>query len=207
MHARFGEFVLDTDRRELTRGPERVHLRPQALELLRLLIESRPKAVSHEQLYDALWPATFVDKTNLHKVVHRLRDALDDRDQTIIRTAYGFGFSFAAPVVIDDESVRSTRWQIVIGDREYDLREGENIIGRERDAVVRLDAPSISRRHARIIIGPQNTLEDLGSKNGTCLHGKRIRVARLADGDAILIGTIAASFRVIPGERSTETVR
>ena len=30
------------------------------------------------------------------------------------------------------------------------LRDGEHIIGRDADAVVLLDSPSVSRRHARI---------------------------------------------------------
>lgn len=205
MRVRFGEFVVDTDRRELLRDDARIDLRPKGFDLLRLLIERRPKAIAQEELYDALWPDTFVDKTNIHKLMHHVREALDDREQTIIRTVYGYGFAFAANAT-EEDAEHQAHWQIVIGDREFDLREGENLVGRGRDATVRVDAPSISRHHARIIIsGDRVCLEDLGSKNGTCVCGKRVRAQTLSNGDAILFGTIAASFRAVPADRSTES--
>jgi DNA-binding winged helix-turn-helix (wHTH) protein len=204
----FQDFALDTDRHELSRDSKPLPLRLKALELLQILIENRPKAMSHAELYDRLWPDTLVQKTSLHKVMYQLREALGDDEHAIIRTVYGFGFSFAAAAYEEQPNIVLTRWQVVIGDREFDLREGENIVGRERGAAIRLDAASISRRHARIIItGDQATLEDFGSKNGTLLRGKRIRVARLNDGDSILFGTIAAAIRVIRAAASTETVR
>ena len=98
-------------------------------------------------------------------------------------------------------------WQLVIGDREFDLREGENVIGRESDASVRIDSSSISRRHARIILsGDRITLEDLGSKNGTSLRGQRIHTLHpLGDGDRIVFGTVAATLRALRPTASTET--
>ena len=204
MRVRFHDFVLDTDRRELLRGGAPVSLRPKAMQLLETLVAQRPKAMSQEELYDRLWPDTFVDKNSLHKVMHQLREALGDAEQTIIRTVYGFGFSFAAPA-LDDEP--KSHCQIVIGDAEFDLREGENLVGRERDAAVRIEAPSISRRHARIVVsGEHAALEDLQSKNGTFVRGQRIHRGELRDGDAILFGTVAAAFRVLRAQASTETV-
>jgi hypothetical protein len=48
------------------------------------------------------------------------------------------------------------------------LTGGENVIGRDPDVSVRIEAPGVSRRHARILAeGGRFTLEDLGSKNGT----------------------------------------
>jgi DNA-binding winged helix-turn-helix (wHTH) protein len=206
VRVRFDDFLLDTERRELWRGNARVPLRPKALKLLEALISQRPKAVSQEELYDDLWPDTFVDKNSLHKVMHQLREALEDEEQTIIRTIYGFGFSFAATAVDDVPGALSARCQIVIGESEFDLREGENSVGRERDAVVRIEAPSISRHHARIVVsGDQASIEDLQSKNGTCVRGKRIHQGELNDGDPILFGTVEAAFRVVPNEKSTET--
>ena len=55
------------------------------------------------------------------------------------------------------------------------LLEGENVIGRDPDAALWIDHASVSRRHARIVIGGgKATLEDLESKNGTFLNGKSI---------------------------------
>ena len=97
----------------------------------------------------------------------------------------------------------------MIGDRAFDLREGENIVGRR----IRCRSPhrfsSISRRHARIIVSSDAlTLEDLGSKNGTSLRGTRIHAVHpLSDGDRIVFGTVAATVRVFRSTASTETAR
>jgi len=203
---RFVDFLLDTDRRELSRGGAPVPLRPKVLQLLEVLIEHRPKAMSQEELVDYLWPKTFVDKNSLHKLIYQLRESLGDDGQTIIRTVYGFGFSFAVTATDEAPGVLRSRCQIVIGESEFNLREGENIVGRERDAQVRIEAPSISRHHARILVsGDQASIEDLQSKNGTCVRGKRIHRVELKNGDVILFGTVEAAFRIVPGERSTET--
>src|ERR1700694_3507067 len=129
MRVRFNDFILDSDRRELRRGNELVHLQPKALQLLEILIERHPKAVSQKELYDLLWPDTFVEKSNVHNLVYQLREALDDQDHAIIHTAYGFGFSFGPDIDRDAPQRPATSWQLVIGDREFDLREGENIVG------------------------------------------------------------------------------
>ncbi len=48
MRINFGEFFLDLDRRELFRGEEPVHLSPKAFQLLQLLLQERPRAVSKD---------------------------------------------------------------------------------------------------------------------------------------------------------------
>jgi DNA-binding winged helix-turn-helix (wHTH) protein len=206
MPIRFGEFILDTDRRELLRNAIPVSLPPKVFQLLEILVERRPKAVAQQELYDRLWPDTFVEKGNLHNLIYQLREALGDKDQTSIRTVYGFGFSFAAAGA---ENPPPASWQVVIGDQEFDLREGENIVGRERNAAVRIDAPSISRYHARIVVTSDGvSVEDLGSKNGTMVEGRKIHAAHaLRDGDRIIFGTVAAALRAVPNVPSTETAR
>ena len=204
MRVPFGEFVLDTDRHELLRGSQPVHLPPKTFQLLQILAEERPKAVAQQDLYDRLWPDSFVEKSNLHNLIYQLREALEDNEQTIIRTVYGFGFSFAAP---ESDFAPRVLWQIVIAGREFDLRDGENLVGRDRDAAVRINSGSISRHHARITVSPSGlTLEDLGSKNGTMVGGRRIRsVSDLRDGDRIVFGTVAAVLRAVRAATTTET--
>ncbi|HEX9160795.1 MAG TPA: FHA domain-containing protein [Thermoanaerobaculia bacterium] len=208
MRVRFNEFIFDSDRREFLRGDQQIPLRPKALDFLQILIENRPKAVGQDELSDRVWPTTFVGRANLHKLVHHIRHALGDADQAIVRTVYGFGFAFVADAFDEERSAIGTQWQLAIADQEFDLLQGENIIGRDRDVAVRIEAPSISRRHARIVIaGNRATLEDLGSKNGTIVRGKRTRRAELDDGDAILFGDVAAKLHVRRPERSTRTIR
>ncbi len=63
--------------------------------------------------------------------------------------------------------------------------------------VFEIEAPTISRRHARIIIGESITLEDLGSKNGTWLKDERLTAPHaLADGDVVKLGSATFTFRL-----------
>ena len=51
---------------------------------------------------------------------------------------------------------------------------GALTIGRGEDADVQLRNAAVSKRHARIDLGPRSTVTDLGSTNGTYVHGERI---------------------------------
>ncbi|MBK7395681.1 MAG: sigma 54-interacting transcriptional regulator [Myxococcales bacterium] len=50
---------------------------------------------------------------------------------------------------------------------------GEVLVGRGEDCQLRVDVPSISRKHARILVDPL-TIEDLGSANGTRVSGQLV---------------------------------
>lgn len=183
-----------------------LRLTPKAFQLLELLVAEHPKAISQKTIQDSLWPDTFVDDGSLHNLIYQLRQMLDDERRDVIKTVYGYGFSFGAPVVSED-ALEACACELSIGDEDFRLREGENIIGREWDAAVRIDAPSISRRHARIVVeGSRAMIEDLGSKNGTFVGAKRLRAPRqLSSGDQILFGSVAAKFRILSTPPSTET--
>jgi pSer/pThr/pTyr-binding forkhead associated (FHA) protein len=88
------------------------------------------------------------------------------------------------------------------------LREGDHIIGRDSDAAVLLESPSVSRRHARIrVTNGRATFEDLGSKNGSLIGGCRAHgQVPLADGDVITAGIVELTFRVIHPALPTESV-
>ena len=91
----FGDVVVDTRTRELTRAGQPVALSPKAFELLLLLIESRPQAVSKRALQDRLWPDTFVVEKNLSNLVAEIRRALGDTPSSprFIRTVQRFGYA------------------------------------------------------------------------------------------------------------------
>ena len=97
----FGDVVVDTRTRELTRAGQPVPLSPKAFELLLLLIESRPQAISKRALQDRLWPDTFVVEKNLANLVAEIRRALGDTPSSprFIRTVQRFGYALrdAAP--------------------------------------------------------------------------------------------------------------
>jgi len=96
MRVSFGDFTFDSDSRELRRGAEPVRLSPKALQLLEILVLTRPKAISKSELQNRLWPDTFVVEKNLANLISEIREALgDDRsDPRFIRTVPRYGYAF-----------------------------------------------------------------------------------------------------------------
>ncbi len=217
MRLRFGDCVFDADTREVSREGETLSISPKAFALLELLIAARPGAVSKADIHAKLWPGIHVSEANLPNLVVELRSVLGDsaRVPRIIRTVSRFGYAFRAAArterrAPEDAVVASDRiYRLVWGRREISLEPGENLIGRDREALVWIDDESVSRRHARITIGPEGaTIEDLGSKNGTYLAGKKIRGAvSLGDRDAVKVGPATLSLRVVRRTGSTRSTR
>ena len=80
---------------------------------------------------------------------------------------------------------------------------GTTVLGRGREAHVRLDDAGASRAHARIIPtdGGVYVLEDMGSLNGTFVDGERIDRATLRSGTRINIGpNIVVTFAIMDAQ-------
>jgi DNA-binding winged helix-turn-helix (wHTH) protein len=212
MQVTFGGYRLDFGTRQLFRDETEVRLSPKAFDLLRVLIDNRSRAVSKAELHDRLWPGTFVTEANLAVLVSELRRVLRDRAATpkVVRTVHRFGYAFCGEIAgaIDRSASMGTCW-IVWGGREIALHDGENIIGRDPRATVRLDFPSVSRRHARIVVSSEGAIvEDLGSKNGTFLRKDRLtRAASLADLDELEVGSVRLTVRILNSAAPTQTQR
>jgi DNA-binding winged helix-turn-helix (wHTH) protein len=220
MRISFGDCLFDSELRQLHRGGAPVHMTPKGLRLLELLLERRPRPVSKQEIRDAVWPSTAVAEGSLANLVFEVRTALGDdpREPTFVRTVHGFGYSFcgqaaetAAPGAAEALStgVVLTSHRLVAPGGEFDLDEGENLIGRDSDCAVRIRSTTVSRHHARILVrGDEVLVEDLGSKNGTFLSGVRVeKPTPLKDGDALQIGSIRATYHSLGPETSTDTFR
>src|SRR5262245_34898370 len=96
MRTRFGECVLDSETRELYVRGESVHIQPKAFQFLELLLESRPRAVSKNQIHERLWPGTFVSDATLTSLLVEVRDVIGDeaRRPLYVRTVHRFGYAF-----------------------------------------------------------------------------------------------------------------
>jgi diguanylate cyclase (GGDEF)-like protein len=71
----------------------------------------------------------------------------------------------------------------------FSLDGDEAIIGRDNDVDIRIDDPSVSRRHARVARrGTKVVLEDMGSTNGTFVSSRRVTSVDLSSGDRLQIG-------------------
>jgi DNA-binding winged helix-turn-helix (wHTH) protein len=202
VHVRFGEFTLDTDTRQLIGSKGEIHLSPKAYELLRALVENRPRALSKNELHEHLWPVTFVSEVNLATLIAEIREALGDdaRRPRFVRTARRFGYAFCGTTLDLPRTLTSETtfcWLVKDG-RRLPLLPGENVLGREPEGGINLDSPTVSRRHARILISATRvTLEDLASKNGTFLKGQRVSSAvMLTNGDEIRAGSVVLRFRM-----------
>jgi DNA-binding winged helix-turn-helix (wHTH) protein len=200
----FDRFTLDTGTRELRADGEVVHLSPKAFDLLEMLVAKRPEAVPRAELEQRIWRSTHVSDTSLAGLVGELRKALGDqgRPARFVRTVHSFGYAFcgAASASRPEAPAAASAYRLIVGHREVALSAGENLLGREAGAVAWLDSPSVSRRHARILItGDGATLEDLGSRNGTRIRDRPVKgPVPLADGDEIHLGSVAMTFRVVP---------
>jgi DNA-binding winged helix-turn-helix (wHTH) protein len=209
---RFGSLSFDPRTRQLLRGSAEVHLSPKAYELLKMLIDRRPRALSKNELHQHLWPATFVSETNLASLIAEIREALGEsaRRPRLIRTVHRFGYAFSgqASETDQDGGAAGLCWLVKDGKR-VPLAAGENILGRDSDGGIRIDSQTVSRRHARISVSAGGaSLEDLDSKNGTYLRGEPVTAAvALKDGDEIRIGAVLLRFRMTSGSRTATWIQ
>lgn len=217
MHLVFGECEFDSARRVLLRHGSVRPLSPKAFQVLELLLDRRPEAVAKAELLERLWPDTFVSDASLHNVMAEIRAALGDapRAARYIRTVPRYGYAFhgdarVAPVV-EMSRVTGAGPCLVSEAHEWLLTEGSNLVGRDRDCSVRIDAATLSRRHARITVANgQATVEDLESKNGTQVNGQLVRQRvplTLKDSDRIQFGSVTVTYRVRDSLSSTQTRR
>jgi diguanylate cyclase (GGDEF)-like protein len=84
------------------------------------------------------------------------------------------------------------------------LEREEVILGRALEADVRVNDNQVSRQHARIIAIPteskvsmQYILNDLDSRNGTFLNGRRVKREILENGDKITLGDTILRFDLL----------
>jgi DNA-binding winged helix-turn-helix (wHTH) protein len=175
-----GDLVFDATLRRLTSADGRVAtLTPKAAALLRALVEASPEALSQQAIYDRLWPDTFVEPGNLHNLAAELRTAAGD--PAFLRTLHRFGYALRDAVRQEPQA----RFALIAGELRIELGDGETILGRDV-----LPFADVSRRHARVVVGPDAvTIEDLGSKNGTFVNTRRVEGARqLSETDEVVVG-------------------
>ena len=209
----FGHFTIDFAQRLLVGAGAEIRLGNKEFDLLRLLIEQRPQALSKDDIFSHLWPDTFVSEGNLATLVTGLRLALGDNPKApkFIRTVYGFGYAFVGDVVESPAAANDvrTRWALVCQNRLIPLTDGVHVLGRSGSDVIAVPAQTVSRRHARLTVTEDTLLiEDLGSKNGTWVGEVRVEAPMLVEsGVQILLGSQPLLFFLSGGDGSTVGLR
>ncbi len=210
MTLRFGDFLLDSSARRLSRGGKDVRLSPKAFDLLCALLARRPDVIAKSDLMEAIWPDTNVIEANLNVVIAEIRKALGDDRQAprFIRTVHAVGYAFCGQAVDAGEAAQpGSRRTAALGtncwlswkERSFALSAGNNIIGRDPRSAVWLDDESVSRRHALISVNDDVALvEDLESTNGTLLNRAAVDSPMvLRDNDVVQVGSLRLTFRTM----------
>jgi len=90
----FGRFLLDLERRELSRDGVRLQLGSRALDILCELASAKGKVVAKDRLLERVWPGLTVEESNIHVHISALRRVLDEggNEQTYVVTVPGRGY-------------------------------------------------------------------------------------------------------------------
>jgi DNA-binding winged helix-turn-helix (wHTH) protein len=203
----FDTYVFDSGERSLRHQGQPVHLTPKAFQFLEILLRERPQAVSRADLVRELWPATFVADGSLANLASELRAALADPpgEARLLRTVHRFGYAFSGTVKQEQALSRS---RLLGPEKDFPLFEGENLIGRGSECGVRIASSTVSRVHARLNVdGATATIEDLESKNGTFVRGKKVESSpeTLSPGDEIRVGSVRLVWQGSRPESATDT--
>ena len=96
----FGEFRLDTAKRQLLRDGEVVPLYSKAFDLLLLLVQSNGQDLAKDEILERIWPGQILEESNLTVNISAVRRALGEKAARprYLVTIPGRGYRFVAPV-------------------------------------------------------------------------------------------------------------
>ncbi len=93
-------------------------------------------------------------------------------------------------------------FRLVSDDRvqSFELPEGRSVVvGRGVTTDIAVYDPTISRRHAELTASPDGVqVKDLGSSNGTCINGMRVKQGKLRPPDTVTFGKVLFHLEEAP---------
>ncbi len=148
-----------------------------------------------------------VSESSLPGLVGDLRGALGDdpKGARFIRTVPRYGYAFLRGDGARRRPSGRSPVERRLAGHAVPLPNGEHLIGRGEDCPIRSDSTRVSRHHARVRVTSERLLvEDLGSRNGTWVHGRRIDgAAQLTEGDTIRVGSEVIQFVAVSADEPT----
>jgi TolB-like protein/DNA-binding winged helix-turn-helix (wHTH) protein len=96
----FGDYVIDSAKRELRRGADPVALEPQVFDVLLYLVQNRERVVTKDDLIATVWNGRIVSESTLTSRITAARKAIGDsgEHQRLIKTYARKGFRFVGEV-------------------------------------------------------------------------------------------------------------
>jgi hypothetical protein len=145
------------------------------LELGLFGIQARLADAPEEELVDAREP----DEPSGHTMVYNARD-----------------LQAPAHDIAEPQVLAAPRAVLESGDRRFALTPPSTVIGRGRDADIKLDDPNISRVHVQFrASGGEWVVSDMGSTNGSRLNGRELAAPTpLRSGDSVELGNTVMTF-------------
>ncbi|MGB1563170.1 MAG: winged helix-turn-helix domain-containing protein [Sinimarinibacterium flocculans] len=98
----FGRAEFDEGTFELRVDGRVLDVERKPLEVLLCLLRHGNEIVSKETILETVWPGRIVTESVLTKCIAKLRDALKDERQTLIRTQHRVGYRLTVPVRVED---------------------------------------------------------------------------------------------------------
>jgi FHA domain-containing protein len=84
---------------------------------------------------------------------------------------------------------------LTVDGTRHEVKQRRVVLGRSRDCDIQLSDTNVSRRHAELRQeGASYWMVDLGSTNGMEVNGKRVKRAKLRDGDTVTLGATDVVF-------------
>lgn len=92
----FGEAVFDERAQTLLVRGQPVEVEAKPLELLTCLLAHPGEVVTKDELLEQVWAGRIPSESVLTKAMAKLRQALGDEEQALIKTVYGYGYRLVA---------------------------------------------------------------------------------------------------------------
>lgn len=151
MRLRFGNCIVDTDRRTLSRSGENVSLEPRSFDLLEYLAKQEGRAVAKDELIANVWDGRAVSDAAITTCIRSVRKAIDTVDApSTIKTLPRVGYRFEADVELSNtnKTVRSDDIPVVA-----DVSRGNGLPMKPSIAVIPFEDLSVQKDQNHFVQG------------------------------------------------------
>jgi FHA domain-containing protein len=99
------------------------------------------------------------------------------------------------PVSAEELGVERELVSLTVNGTQHEVKQRRLVLGRSRDCDIQLSDANVSRQHAELRQeGTSYWIVDLASTNGIEVNGKRVKRAKLRDGDKVTLGSTDVVF-------------